>query len=220
MAIINSIALGKASGKLGNVIFQTYNKMTVARQKNDTISTEPTEAQVLNQNKLFNCGRACAFIKTFIMRYKQYNQGSLSFEAWFTKNAFKYFTNIRALRGFQGIRQLHGQSLGNAHIQELTNIELLFNAGLKVGVRVYFNNRFEQPEDNMIMYVICTNITQHGYFLPISDVRSANKLQTDQDWENSYIDILINDFDTQFVVAYSNQYYSYSDNMLFSQIFE
>jgi hypothetical protein len=46
MAKYNSIALGTASGKIGNLIFQAYNKMKIVRSKNTTTSNLNSPARL------------------------------------------------------------------------------------------------------------------------------------------------------------------------------
>lgn len=65
MAIINAIAMGKAHGKLGNVVFQCYNKKTIARQRNYTRTNPPTPAQLIAQQKLATTAMAWNFCSGF-----------------------------------------------------------------------------------------------------------------------------------------------------------
>lgn len=219
MAIINSIAVGKARGKIGNLVFQSYKGQTYARQKNETISTPPTSAQLEQQNKMFNCGRAGSFVNDFFLFFKAKNQGTLSFISYFAQLTSQYFTNFRALRGFQSIRQLAGLSFGNPNLLQITSIDLIKTLGVKTGVRINFNTQIAQWEDNVEMYVLCTNILMSGGTMPISSILSRSVTLSLQNWEDSSVDIEIEYFDTQFVVAYTRQYYSYSDNIMFSEIF-
>ena len=65
MAIINAIAMGKASGKLGNVVFSYYNKQTIARQRNYTRTKQPSLAQLIAQSKLKTTAMAWNFCAGF-----------------------------------------------------------------------------------------------------------------------------------------------------------
>lgn len=89
MAIINSIAFGKARGKIGNVIFQSYFKKTIARQKNTSISKPPTSSQLIQQRKFKVTCQAwnyCGHIYQTIS--KEAKSGETMFN-WFIKN-FNY----------------------------------------------------------------------------------------------------------------------------------
>lgn len=220
MARINSIAMGKAHGKIGNVVFQSYKGGTYARQRNETITVPPTDAQVAQQNKIYNSSRACSFVLPFFANYNKKTLKGLSFTSWFVKQSSQLFTNFRALRGFQSIRQLAGQSIGSPHILQLTASYPYLNQGEKAGVTIEFTKQFEQYEDNMRMHVMCTNIVLSGGTNPISSVVIRDVEITLVDWERGYCDIEIENFDTQFIIAYSDQYYSGSDNILFSNIIE
>lgn len=219
MAIINSIAIGKASGKLGNIILQSYKGKTFARQRNETITTPPSPAQIDQQNKMFNCVRAMSFLMPFLIYFKARNQGTLSTYSYFVQLTSQFFTQFRALRGFQGLRQLAGLSFGNPNLLQITSIELIETLGVKTGVRVNFNTQIAQWEDNVEMYILCQNIFMSGGTYPINSIVTRSVTLTSQNWEDSRVDIEIEDFDTQNVVAYTRQYYSYSDNILFSEIF-
>jgi hypothetical protein len=54
MAFYNSIALGTASGKLGNLTFQAYKKMKIVRQKNETTSNLNAPERLIVKRKLKN----------------------------------------------------------------------------------------------------------------------------------------------------------------------
>lgn len=220
MARVNSIAIGKGSGKLGNVVFQSYHGGTYARQKNDTITTPPTDAQIKQQNIMYNCSRAGSFVLDFFRNFKAKNQGNLSFSAYWAKLTSQSFSNFRALRGFQSVRQLAGLSFGENYLIQIDSIELIVAGGVKTGARVYFSPQIEQWEDNYAIHIMCTNIVMSGGNLPISTVNVQDKQITLQDWVNGFIEIQVEDFDTQFVIAYGRQSYTYSCNMLFSEIFE
>lgn len=66
MAHINSIALGKAHGKLGNVIFQSYKNKVIARQCNTSISSQPSEKQIQQRQKLKVAGLAYNYLSQFL----------------------------------------------------------------------------------------------------------------------------------------------------------
>lgn len=218
MAHINSIAIGKGSGKLGNIVFQSYNGKTYARQKNETISKAPTDAQLRQQNKMFNCARAGSFVLDFFRNYKASNQNGLSFSAYWAKLTSQDFTNFRALRGFQSVRQLAGKSFGNPYLIQITELEV-FNslAGVQYA-RIHFSPQLEQWEDNLQMYVMCTNIDNTNPFFPISSMVVRDQTVSVQDYENKYIDIEIEDFNIQFIIAYARQAYTYSCNFAFSNL--
>ena len=66
MAHINSIALGKVHGKLGNVIFQSYKRKVIARQLNMQITSPPSEAQITVRQKLKTSGLAYKYLADFL----------------------------------------------------------------------------------------------------------------------------------------------------------
>jgi len=220
MAITNSITIGKGSGKIGNIILQSYNGKTFARQLNETISTPPTQPQINNQNRMFNCSRSAGLIQTFFGNFKARNQAKLSFVAYFISQTFNDFTFIRANRSFISIRELAEKSYGNATFIMLSQIVLLYDQGAKIGVRVFFEPQVEQWEDNLVLYIYCSNISFPFQSMPVHSAVIRSQNITLADWNNKFVTIDIEDFDTQFVVAYDRQYYTYSDNFLFSPVFE
>lgn len=85
MALINSIALGKVGGKLGNVIFQSYMGDVVARQLNTHMSVPPTSAQVAQRNKFGAAGAAYSYLASFLGDAVGIIKGSETMSAAFTR---------------------------------------------------------------------------------------------------------------------------------------
>ena len=54
MAFIKSVLFSGARNKIGNVILQTYNKKTIARSLNTSISVAPSAAQIAQRTKFQN----------------------------------------------------------------------------------------------------------------------------------------------------------------------
>lgn len=66
MAIIKSVLFSGARKKIGNVILQTYNKKTIARSLNTSISVAPSAAQIAQRTKFKNNVGAYNFLKPFL----------------------------------------------------------------------------------------------------------------------------------------------------------
>lgn len=220
MAIINSIGVGKGRGKIGNVIYQSYNGLTVMRQKNDVILTPPTDLQIAQQNKLFNCGRAYQFLANFLTYWKPRNFKGLSNSAVWTKLVSQEFLNTRALRGAQSVRALAEKAFGLSSFINIFEVSIVEALGVKTGIRVDFNSLTSQWEDNLTIYVHCSNVFMSGGTYPVVTSVMRDVPVTLEDVTAGYKIIDIEDFDTQFVVAYCTQYYSYSDCLYFSAIFD
>lgn len=69
MAFYNSIALGTASGKLGNLIFQAYKKMKIVRQKNETTSNLNAPLRLHVKNKMKNMSTLWGSLQWFFAEY-------------------------------------------------------------------------------------------------------------------------------------------------------
>jgi len=220
MSIINSIALGKASGKLGNIVFQTYKGQTVARQKNDSISTEPTDLQIAQRNRMYNCGRSFQYLSNFLSSWKPRSAKGLSNASYYTKLVSQDFLSVRALRGFQAVRTLAEKNVGDSSFLDIKTISIIETLGVKTGVKIEFNYLAQQWEDNLTMNILCSNIVIVGGTMPINSTVMRDVPITLENVTAGFIDINIEDFDNQFVVAFCSQYYSYSDSLVFSPVFE
>lgn len=211
--------MGKGRGAIGNVILQTYNSKTIARHRNETISVPQTDEQIKQGNRIYNCSNAINFLLYFLRDYKAYNQKGLSTFAYIVKLTAQSFTSFRSLRNFQAIRQLADNTFGNPKTLNIIKNELIFVNNVKVGVRISFYTEEKKMYENLLLSVMVTNITISHGTLPISSVKYATGAITLFDIKNGYIDILIANFDTQFIIAYSRLETGYSSNIRFSQIF-
>lgn len=69
MAIVNSLAVGKAVNSAGNLTYQTVKGRTIAREKPVTVANPRTPAQVAQRNKMTNLVEAW---RTFFFKARPY----------------------------------------------------------------------------------------------------------------------------------------------------
>jgi hypothetical protein len=82
MAKYNSIALGTASGKLGNLIFQAYNKMKIVRSKNTTTTNLEAPARLSVKRKMKNTSTIWGVFNVYFsyMKFgKKWNESSYNY---------------------------------------------------------------------------------------------------------------------------------------------
>lgn len=65
MAIINSVALGKSRGKIGNIVTATLKGQVIAKERNYSPANPKTELQVNSRGKMSNAVLAWQFLALF-----------------------------------------------------------------------------------------------------------------------------------------------------------
>ena len=153
MAIVNSIAIGKSSGSLGNIVFQVVQGRTVARQKNTSISTPQTPAQVAIHNQFLNCILAYKFMKSFIepMR-KMRRKGENLFNLYMRLTAGLWSSEL-AINSSFACAMLKNKSIGATNvinIIECNNISFGAHAG---GTEILFYLTNIEKQNSMYINV-------------------------------------------------------------------
>ena len=216
MAITNSISLGKARGKLGNVIFQTYFGRTIVRSLNTSISGDPSDSQVAARLRVANGSRSWNVLQSFLAYWKPLSCDNLSIYNCYVKFLNKYFTSNYPVKGFQAIRELSEANEGRSRIINITSIKKLLPEDMPMGLQINFETLAFQNEYDITLYILAQQIINPQSPSPtviqiIRDVQISNT-----DWGNGYVWVEFEDIDIEFAIVYGRQANSYSDNILFS----
>lgn len=125
MAIINSLVLGKAKNKIGNVVLFVTKGQTVARDYNASPLNPRTSLQVDKRNKYFSSKRVSRelfpFYKNVYYPGRKYN----SVRNWFFVQVYPFMPVRRLVNlGFTLVR-LAGKSFGYNSALSVTKLELV-----------------------------------------------------------------------------------------------
>jgi len=209
MAIINSIAIGKGSGKLGNIVFQTYHGITIARQKNETISTPPTDAQKAVRIRCENCNSAYSFLKNFLANWT--NQGKDFESLWntFYRLTVNSYSPVRPFQSNRTVNSLINLDLGKPNHLHIDSIVLKGTTDGTATVRVNFTPLAYEFQEDLTLYIV-TKQTTGGHIIfqqiPISILN----------WQDKFMDIEF-ELNYDFISgAYAQHPRGFSDNLAFS----
>lgn len=218
MALINSIALGKASGKLGNVIFQSYQKKTVARQKNSTISTEPSDLQLKQQRAFLNNVRAFTYLEPFLQFWKPRDFPLLNKYQAFIKFTNSFYSRSIPTKGFLAVRALRNQSFGKVTTTELLKLELDEVVDNIASIKVSLKYLLSQPENEMLLCVLCQQVDNPEDPFPAIKTVYRNVEVRIEDWDRGFCLVEFDDINPNFIIAYTYNFGTFSDNLIFSEI--
>lgn len=210
MAIVNSIALGKARGTLGNVVFQYYNRKQIARQKNDTISVPPSSAQVANRYRVGHVNTAYQFLDGYLSHFNVIECKGLSRWQWFFRLFRPLCANHKLISSAYTFASFVATSVGTAYeilIQDIT-AHITFDS--VSGVDVAMQGIPYDPGSTFKLVVGYTKIGDYGISfqevdLSIIDISSGVK----------YVEIDNDMFNVAFAYCYNSQT-GLSSNFLFS----
>jgi len=209
MARINSIALGKARGKIGNVVFQSYHGMTTARQKNETISIPPTQAQINVRKQCGNANSAWSYLKGFLENWTNQGKGYESLWNTFYRMTLDKYATTRPIQANRSVNMLFDGNFGKADNINIYSITKILQNNVLWGVRVSFAVLAPEYQESLKMYVYVKELT--GAVQGFRDV-----VITEENWTNGYIDIQFEDINIGIAAAYAQHFSGWSDNLLFS----
>jgi len=209
MAIINSIAVGKATGKIGNIVFQSYHGKTYARQRNTTISKPPTELQLGVRNQCGNANSAWLFLKNFLVNWT--NQGNMYESAWntFYRLTLNSYATTRPIQSNRSVNMLADLNIGSPNHINIYSLNSIFVNEVLWGVRVYFNVLVQEYQENLKMYVYVKEL--NGGVQAFRDV-----IISEEEWSAGFIDVQFEYINFGIACAYAQHFKGWSDNLVFS----
>ena len=148
MAKYNSIALGKASGKLGNVIFQNYKKMKIVRALNTTTTNLDSPGRLSVKRKFKNLATLWLLFSEFFkyfkldMKYQESNY-NLFVRKYFSTISAQFLASLSVLYGGLITNETNSSDyIGWTSINRLTNLDgtYLYEIGFCPYVPDYDNN--------------------------------------------------------------------------------
>lgn len=117
MAIIDSIALGKSKGSIGNVTFYQLNGQTIARYRNTEPADPKTPAQLNQRLGMKNATKAFSLMKAWAIGMDSIKVGKQTYYNRFTSimiNSFQkinYSTALDIIKGVLGGGAVAGNSI-------------------------------------------------------------------------------------------------------------
>lgn len=210
MAIVNSIALGKARGKLGNVVFQYYNQKQIARQKNSVISVPPTSAQVANRFRVGHVNTAYQFLDGFLSHFNVIECKGLSRWQWFFKLFRPLCADHQLISSAYTFSSFLATSVGTAYEILVQDVTAHLTGGVITGVDVAVQGIPFDPASTFKMVVGYSRIGEYGVAfqevdLSIFEINSGVK----------YVEIDNDVYNVSFAYCYNYQT-GLSSNFLFS----
>lgn len=94
MAIINSIALGKSRGKIGNIVTATLKGQVIAKERNFSPANPKTVLQVSSRAKMSNAVLAWQFLSQFFAMAMALRKSTESTYNAFVRLSKNYFSNV------------------------------------------------------------------------------------------------------------------------------
>lgn len=174
MALINSIALGQARGKLGNIVFQYYGSRSIARQKNDSISVPPSAAQVANRFKVGNSRGALMLLQSFLVDFNNRDFKGLTLSQGFFKIFKPYCPDHALISGAYSLAGFPATSMGQVHEVAILEIVREPEIGDRTGLKVFFQGLPFDPASTYKMKVGYTKIGEYAVFVQDIDVSIAD----------------------------------------------
>lgn len=210
MALVNSIALGKARGKLGNVVFQYYNRKSIARQKNDTISVAPTVAQVAIRYKVGHANTAFQWLAGFLSHFNTIECKSLTTWQWFFKLFKPLCADHQLVSSAYTLTSFLATTTGTAYEVQVQDITAHLTNNVLTGVDVAVQGIPFDPASTFKIVVGYSKIGEYGVYyqeldLTIEEIADGLK----------YVEIDNDTYNIAFAYCYNYQS-KYSSNCLFS----
>lgn len=112
MAIINSIVVEKAHGKIGNVVFNRIAGQDLAKQLPESRKRKSSPLQVTKQEKLSNTYKGYSLISLGLRGMKHYRRTKENIWNCFARNLNQYFTSDDYAIRSQCLEPLMGVKIG------------------------------------------------------------------------------------------------------------
>lgn len=179
MAIIDSIALGKSKGSIGNVTFYQLNGQTVARYRNTTPADPKTIAQLNQRLGMKNTTKAFYLMKGWAKGMASIKVGKQTYYNRYTSIMINYFqkvnysTTLDILKGVLG----GGAPVGNS-------IYVFRPELLETEIRVPFDTNGLAWESGWMIQLGVINDSENSFDY-------VGEYITLSDWTNKYIDLPI-----------------------------
>jgi len=179
MAIIDSIALGKSKGSIGNITFYQLNGQTIARYRNTTPYDPKTPAQLTQRQGIRNTSSAFSLMKQWAKGLDAVKVGKQTYYNRFTSimvNSFDKIAYPTPLDVIKGVLS-GGAPAGNS-------IYVLRNQ-LKEGfIRIPLDTNHIAWEQGWFISLGVVNDTENAFESVVEPITSI-------DWNNGYVDVPI-----------------------------
>ena len=136
MAIFNSIVIGKASGKIGNVVLCSLKGQNVAKSRNYSPTNPRTVLQTNSRARMSNAVKAWQFLSIFLVQINALRKSTESNYNAFIRLSKNLFSDTVATSNVEAVNQLHGKSLGSSNLVNLVSctfndldLNVLFSTG-------------------------------------------------------------------------------------------
>jgi len=209
MAIINSVAVGKARGKLGNIVFQSYGGRTFARQKNEKISTPASDAQIGVRNQCGNCNSAFSYLSGYLVNWT--NQGSKSESLWntFYRMTLNSYAKVRPFQANRAVNQLINLDLGKPNHIHIDSIILANVVGNVSNIKINFTVLAYEFQEDLQFY--CMTKMTEGNFIHIQ-----KRIVTLAEWNQGFMIFSFAQNYNCISFCYAQHPRGFSDNLLVS----
>lgn len=179
MAIVDSIALGKSKGSIGNITFYQLNGQTVARYRNTAPTDPQTPAQLSQRLGMKNTTKAFSLMKEWAKGLAAVKVGKQTYYNRFTSIMIKAFNKVNYSTPLDIIKGVIGGGIvaGNS-------IYVLRNELKETYIRIPFDTAHYAYETGWKMVLGVINDSEDSF-----DTVSENISLTD--WNNGYIDVPI-----------------------------
>ena len=193
MAIFNSIVIGSAKGKIGNVVLTKLKGQNVAKSRNSSPANPRTPSQVDSRNRMKNAVLAWKFLAGFFVYWLGVAKQKESIYNAFVSASKNLFQTLPAVSPQRSAGQLSGSTLqGSAPF----SINSMHVGDASTDIRLNTNG-MTRPADLKVRFLLYSPYTGLNQ---ISD-----RAVTDLEWTNGELSIAVDsvDFSSYGVYLYS-----------------
>lgn len=204
MAIFNSIVIGSAKGKIGNVVLTKLKGQNVAKSRNYSPANPRTPSQVVSRNRMKNAVLAWKFLAGFFVYWLGVAKQKESIYNAFVSAAKNRFKSLAAVSPQESAGQLSGSTLQGSAPFSVNSVDVSAASS-----NIVLNtNGMTKPTDLKVRFLLYSPSTGLNQII--------DRAVTDLEWAFGELSIAVDSVDFS---AFGVYLYSVVDKLSTSAVF-